>query len=375
MSDVYNIYNDEVLLFGEKQARWYQIAAVHGVERALENGRRRVLLEMPTGSGKTFTSGLIFSSERIRKAVNVPSDEPLRLLFIAHKHRLLTQAEREYARAVNVEFIPQSVFQRIPRELVERGWHISVIDEAHHESCLSIQYQLETIGDLPIIGMTATPDRADGCLIKFEEIINPISRQQAVDEGYLASTYINSFVDTSGRVKTSLLKDIIDHYAHEMGQTIVFTMTRREAQDVYQHLTKRGYTARIILNQSDSELDNLLDDFSAGHFQFVVNCNKINEGVDVKQCSDVLLGRQYGSYPQLNQVIGRASRPDTPCNVWELVNPLSGRNLDTTVVVGTPERHRLIAKQGGQWVEREFDYVGQTRSEIIPRSEVIQRVN
>ena len=71
----------------------------------------------------------------------------------------------------------------------------------------------------------------------------------------------------------------------------------------------------------------------------------------------MLLGRQFGSYPQLNQVIGRAARPDSDCNVWELVNPLSGRNLDTTVIVGTPEYHRLISKEGGQWVEREFDYV------------------
>lgn len=367
MSDVYNIYNDEVLLFGEKLIRWYQTAALHGVERALENGLRRILLEMPTGTGKTVTSGLIFSSDRIRKALNVPDNRPLRLLFIAHKHRLLTQAEREFAAAVNVEFIPQSAFTRIPQELIDQGWDITCLDEAHHEAMMSIQYQLETIGDLPIIGMTATPDRADGCLIKFEEIINPISREQAVDEGYLAQTYINSFVDTAPRVKTPILKDIIDSYGHEMGQTIVFTMTRKEAQDVYLHLTKKGYTARVILNQSDKELDDLLDDFSAGKFQFVVNCNKINEGVDVKRCSDVLLGRQYGSYPQLNQVIGRASRPDTPCNVWELINPLSGRNLDTTVVVGTPERHRLIAKQSGQWVEREFDYVGHTPSEMIQR--------
>jgi len=43
--------------------------------------------------------------------------------------------------------------------------------------------------------------------------------------------------------------------------------------------------------------------------------------------------------------------------VWELINPLSGRNLDTTVVVGTPEFHRLISKEGGEWVERAFDYV------------------
>jgi superfamily II DNA or RNA helicase len=123
------------------------------------------------------------------------------------------------------------------------------------------------------------------------------------------------------------------------------------------HLTANGYNAIAILNQGDREVDEILDGFSEGKVQFIVNCNKINEGVDVKGCTDVYLGRSYGSYPQLNQVIGRASRPDSDCRVWELVNPLSGRNLDTTVVVGTPERHRLISKKRGEWVEQEFDYV------------------
>lgn len=59
----------------------------------------------------------------------------------------------------------------------------------------------------------------------------------------------------------------------------------------------------------------------------------------------------------LNQIIGRAARPDSECNVWELINPMSGRNLDTTVVVGTPASHRLVNKERGEWVERQFDYI------------------
>jgi len=61
----------------------------------------------------------------------------------------------------------------------------------------------------------------------------------------------------------------------------------------------------------------------------------------------------------LNQIIGRAARPDSECQVFELINPLSGSNLDTTVVVGTPKRHVLCSSVGnGKFREREFDYVG-----------------
>lgn len=344
----------ETELFGALEARWYQVATLHLVETALERKIQRILVQQPTGCGKTLTSGLIFSSDRVRRALGITTDRPLRLLFIAHKHRLLTQAEETFACASNVEFIPHSCFQDIPDEL---EWDISCIDEAHHEAMSTIQYQLDKLGDKPIIGLTATPDRADGLLIKFEEIINPISRQQAVEEGWLARTFLNSVLDTPKTDKTEALKHLFQVYGTEMGQSMVFVRTKKEVRNITEYLNKLNYNAVPILNQSDREVNEILNMFSAGQIQFVVNCNKINEGVDVLGCSTVVLGRQFGSYPQLNQVIGRASRPDSDCNVWELINPLSGRNLDTTVVVGTPERHRLIATVKGEYVEHDFNYV------------------
>jgi superfamily II DNA or RNA helicase len=346
---------DEIVMYGDKQVRWYQIAALHGVEAELEMGVKRILVEQPTGCGKTLTSGLIFSSDRVRAAVGVKKGKKLVLLFIAHKHRLLTQAEKAYADAANVEFIPHSAFQEIPDDL---DWDMACIDEAHHEAMATIQYRLEMLGRKPIIGLTATPDRADGCLIKFESIIAPISREEAVKQGYLAPTYLNSIVDTPASDKVPVTKMVLDQYLEEFGQTMMFFRTKKEVKTIADYLAKKGKKVIAILNQSEAALDDLLNRFSDGEIQFLVNCNKINEGVDVKGCTDVFLGRQYGSYPQLNQVIGRASRPDSDCRVWELVNPLSGRNLDTTVVVGTPERHRLISKRKGQFVEQDFDYVG-----------------
>lgn len=353
-------FSDETLIemYGEKEVRWYQIAVRNQVEIALEqNPVARILVQMPTGSGKTITSGLIFSSHRVRKALGLKDDEQLRLLFIAHKHRLLTQAEEAFAAAENVFFIQQSAFSAIPQNILDEGWHITCLDEAHHEAMSTIQYHLELLGDKPLIGLTATPDRADGCLIKFDEIINPISREQAVAEGWLAPTRIHTFVDVPSKSKTLVLTDILTNYAHQMGQTMVFVKSKKEVKEITQVLNELGYIAVGLLNQTDKEVNKILNLFSEGIIEFIVNCRKINEGVDVVGCTDIILGRQVGSYTDLNQIVGRAARPDSPCNVWELINPLSGTNLDTTVVVGTPEYHRLVSKQNGIWVERIFDYV------------------
>jgi superfamily II DNA or RNA helicase len=269
----------------------------------------------------------------------------------------LTQAEQTFAHDNNVDLMLQSMMSQISDEYIKKGWDITVLDEAHHDACASFQYHLDKIGEKPLIGLTATPDRADQQLIKYDHIINPISREQAVAEGYLAETDIHSFVDLSGTDKNQILTDIFTDYGHQMGQTMVFVKTKKEVTAMTTVLQNLGYQAVAILNQTDKQLDALLDQFSRGEVQFLLNCAKIGEGVDVKGCTDVVLGRQLGSYSLLNQIIGRAARVDDPrCNVWELINPVSAKNMDSSVVVGTPKSHRLVSKRKGQWVEQEFNY-------------------
>lgn len=342
--------------FGEKEIRWYQVAARNAVIQALAEGEKRILVVLPTGAGKTITIAATMGNPGVLKALGI-HNRKLRVLFVAHKHRLLTQAEQTFAEDSNVELITQSMFSDIPADVIAAGWDICVLDESHHEGCATFQYHLELLGDKPIIGLTATPDRADGMLIKFDTIVNPISREQAVAEGYLAETSIHSFVDVPSKDKIDVIRDILINYSHQMGQTMVFVKTKAEVRAVESILKGLGHEAIGVLDQTEAQLNQILDDFSDGKIKFVINCNRISEGVDVKGCTDVFLGRQFGSYPQLNQVIGRASRPDSSCNVWELINPLSGRNLDTSVIVGTPVFHRLINKEGGRWVQREFNYV------------------
>lgn len=354
-----NLNTDQVdELFGGKSLRWFQVAARNAVAVNLAAGKKRILIVLPTGSGKTACIAASMSYQPIREALGVTDGRKMRVLFVAHNHRLLTQAEQTFADCNNVELILQSMFSKLTPELIEAGWDICILDESHHETCDSFQYQLDHIGERPLIGLTATPDRPNGNVLKFDTIINPISREQAVAEGYLAPTKIHSFVDVPSKDKISVLTDIFENYSHEMGQTLVFVKTKKEVQAITTILQNLGHTAVGLLTQSDKEMNDVLDDFSAGNTQFIVNCSRISEGVDVKGCTGVVLGRQIGSYPLLNQIIGRAARVDVPeCNVYELVNPLSGYNLDTTAVVGTPESHRLISKEGGKWVERHFDYI------------------
>lgn len=342
--------------FGDKKMRWYQLSAVNEAIQAVIERITRILIVLPTGCGKTITIASTLNNPLLRNHFGLEEGEKLRVLFVAHTGRLLTQAERTFAEDSGVELILQSTQSAIPADLIEAGWHLTVLDEAHHEAMASVQYQLEHIGEHPLIGLTATPERADGCVIKFEKIINPISRQQAVEEGYLATTKLFSFVDGAEKNKTEIGKAILTAYVDIMAGTMVFVRTKNEINIIVEHITNLGYVAVGILDQNASELNDVLDAFSVGEIQFLVTCNRLGEGVDVKGCTTVLLLRTIGSYPLLNQIIGRAARPDTPCQVFEIINPLSAYNLDTTCVVGVPDTHTLIYQHRNEWVEEQFDY-------------------
>lgn len=348
----------ETEYYGETELRWYQIAARNEVAELLSEGVKRICMVLPTGAGKTITVAASMSYDAIRNALGVTCDRKVRVLFAAHKHRLLTQADQAFIDSDHVDIITHSYFSPLPEKEFQKGIDVIVLDEAHHEACASFQFHLERLGDFPIIGLTATPDRADGMVIKFQSIVNPISRERAVEEGYLAETYLNTVVDSTDKNKVEITTAILDEYIDQFGQTLMFFRTKQEARDVNAYLNQKGYKSVALVSNGRQAVEDALNAFSDGEIQFITNCAVISEGVDVKGCTTIFLGRAVNSYPLLNQIIGRAARPDSDCNVWELINALSGKNLDTTVVTGTPETHRLIFERGGKWNESKFDYTG-----------------
>lgn len=116
MIDINNVATEQqeavndVEYFGKKEMRWYQVAARNEVAQILEatiNNKHapRICIVAPTGSGKTVTNGSILANERIRKVLTKGENRPLRVLFISHKHRLLSQAERAYGEIQGVKTI------------------------------------------------------------------------------------------------------------------------------------------------------------------------------------------------------------------------------------------------------------------------------
>jgi type I site-specific restriction endonuclease len=97
----------------EDRIRDYQVEAIRAVEQGLEDGRRKMLVAMATGTGKTFTTiSLIY---RLLK-----SGYAKRILFLVDRRALADKLEAHYHRAMaRIEKFPQAILAKAFRgELV-----------------------------------------------------------------------------------------------------------------------------------------------------------------------------------------------------------------------------------------------------------------
>jgi len=74
-----------------------------------------------------------------------------------------------------------------------------------------------------------------------------------------------------------------------VGQSIIFTQTRRKAREVFEYLTKNGHEVSMLTGSDDIQIrDQVIDAFRAGNSRVLVTTNLLSRGVDVLSVSLVI---------------------------------------------------------------------------------------
>ena len=149
------------------------------VERSV-HGRHRNLIVAATGTGKTVVAALDYRSLCNEETGARPS-----LLFVAHRKEILEQSLRTYREVLadpsfgelyvggarperwrhvfaSVQSLTSYGITNIPADAYE----VVVIDEFHHAEAATYRRILEHLEPLELLGLTATPERADGADIR-----------------------------------------------------------------------------------------------------------------------------------------------------------------------------------------------------------------
>lgn len=321
------------------ELRPYQASAIKAVSDEFSAGHNHTLVVLPTGTGKT----IVFA-----KVVELNIAGGNRALILAHRGELLEQAadKLKFACGLDTSLEKAESSSLGCRELVTVGsvqtlcqerrlakfprdyFDLIVVDEAHH--CMSESYQriLRYFESAKVLGVTATPDRADQKNLGhfFDSKAFEYTLNQAVREGYLCPVKaqmiplqldINNVGISNGDYAVGEIGSALEPYLNQIAtemlgyckgrKTVVFLPLIKTSQRFCEILNTQGFRAAEV-NGTSKDRDRILKEFEAGAYDVLCNSMLLTEGWDCPSVDCIIVLRPTKIRSLYQQMVGRGMR-------------------------------------------------------------------
>ena len=317
--------------------RDYQTDICSRVNEAF-NKYRSVMVQMPTGTGKTVVLASLVCQLDLTN-----------VLIVAHRRELIEQIKATIKRLdmdnrnIMVESI-QTLSRRI--DALDVTPSLVVIDEAHHALAPTYKMMWEAWPEANFLGLTATPCRLNGKGFTdlFDVLLSSLSVPEFIKKGVLAPfDYVTINEGSSQqRLIDSLTKRGADgdYQVKEMNEVlnkrpsieqlyncytqfaknkkgIVYAVSIEHAHNIAEHYESKGVKAVAISAKTPAkEREELLERFkgNTSHrrtegLQILVNVDIFSEGFDCPDVEFIQLARPTLSLAKYLQMVGRGLRP------------------------------------------------------------------
>lgn len=314
----------------------------------LWKSEKNVMLQMPTGAGKT----ILFSSV-INDIIKVPDSK---ILIIAHRKELLEQISSHLSKyniehgiissnrkrclekrvqVASIQTLTHKNNEEITKSFVP---NFIVIDEAHHTLAKTYD-QLWKLYPLSWkLGVTATPCRINGAPFTnhFSELISSLSVKELIEKGFLSdytlytenpdsdlSKAILSIKKKSStgdyrindllqnlNVERHVKKLVLSYSTYANGlKGIVYCISIEHAHNICEAYKNIGVVAEYIDSKTPkTEREQIVQDFKEGKIQVLVNVDIFSEGFDCPDVEFIQMARPTWSLSKYMQQVGRGLR-------------------------------------------------------------------
>ena len=346
------------------QLRDYQVEMLDRLEKAWAR-YRSVMVQMPTGTGKT-----VLLAEVIRRELRVKNLE-LRgvasrvgsknselcgdnshVLIVAHRRELLDQIRgtvRHFGIDMEDSHIVVESIQKLARESLpltapkgEGDWNptLVIIDEAHHALAKTYRMLWERWPKARFLGLTATPCRLNNAPFTdlFQTLLQSYSIQEFIDKGWLSDfEYVSASPESAELRRVASLRkrsvdgdyqqkelvtvmDVPESIAHLYDtyrqfangkKGIVYAINREHARHIVEYYQRQGVNGCLIDSKTPAEeRRRMVEAFKhAGDGpRVLVNVDIFDEGFDVPEVEFIQLARPTLSLSKYLQQVGRGMR-------------------------------------------------------------------
>ncbi len=365
--------------------RDYQLEALTRLAARRAAGVERILLVAPTGAGKTtIAAQLVADAVRAGK----------RVLFIAHRREIITQAYERFADfgfeerqlgvimgtdpRTNVGGIVQVASIDSLRRRRKPLADLVIWDECHRAMAATYRETQKHYDRATHLGLTATPYRADGQGLReaFDELLIVSTPRQLIDAGYLVEPLVYTLpperlpdlsrvrvrggdyeAGALGRAvnRAAIVGQLVTQWQRHASElrTVVFAVNIPHSE----HITLRFQQAGIAAEHLDGrtpkpERDAILARLDTGETQVVSNVGVLQEGWDQPSVKCAILARPTQSTGLYIQMAGRILRP------WQNSRAVILDHAGSVYAHGLPHSDRHFTLEDGELRER---------SEAVPR--------
>jgi len=327
----------------DHRLRPYQRESHVAIRNSYRTGKKRILIELPTGTGKTRTFTLL-PRDGARSLIIVPMLSLIGQTVKSIRHLRNCSPDIEQA---DLWAIPES-------EFVVASWHslirndrykrfigkvdLIVVDEAHWGFTTAARDMLNALvdGGARVLGCTATAYRGDKQNLCgfYEEVAYCLPLRKAIDDGWLVPPRVKVHYVKSINLQGLAQKAGADFQAEELDKILrseealhdlaaLITRNHRPGAKgiVFAHSIKQAILLRDIMadrhsctcslvhsKQSDETYSGELHEFMVGDRELIINVGILTTGWDYPPLSEIFLAKPTKALNKYTQMIGRATR-------------------------------------------------------------------
>jgi superfamily II DNA or RNA helicase/HKD family nuclease len=342
---------DALVAIGDLQPYPHQREVLDALSAERAAGHLRNLVVAATGTGKTVIAALDYAALVASNGGQRPT-----LLFVAHRREILEKSRATYRKALrdpsfgelltgrdqplrgthvfaNIQSLHANRLQQLARD----AYAVVVVDEFHHAEAATYDALLAHLTPMLLLGLTATPERADGqsVLYRFGDRIAAESRLwDALDQGLLVpfqyfgiddETDLSQVDFSGGRYDVSALERLYtadDHRARQVIRAVSdrvldpmrmralgFCVSVAHAEYMAAVFVRHGLPAVAVTGSTPAAARReAVAQLSRGELCALFSVDVFNEGVDIPMVDTVLFLRPTESATLFLQQLGRGLR-------------------------------------------------------------------